>query len=681
MKKLKLVQRTTVAVLTAALVIPMTYGSLVPSASAAGASSTKQVVESVTTAKAKFPGPTDPKEVEAFTDKFFADNLQKYNAPGAEIVVVKDGKVILQKGYGYANLEKKTPIEQETTFRLGSVSKVFTATAVMQLVDEGKIDLDADVQKYMGGIKIPNKTGKTLTMRHLLTHTTGFDHNDAKPWDVTTDIEKVTSIKDYIIDNMPTVVRNPGEAYSYDNFASMLQGYIVETVSGEPFETYMKDHIFKPLNMNDSSFTLTPDLKQRLATEYAGGTPFPDYAITPTVAPQGSMVSTAGDVAKFMMMHLNAGSLDGNQILSKKSINQMDQYQYSVNPSIPNMTFGFENFHSEYANGQHVVEKGGNVGGSASWMFMIPDQNVGVFVIYNERSDLRFDLYKQFMDHYYPNQEKKPTTYLPLSKEEAAPYVGLYRDLRKNYWFTKVSYKDGSLLVEDNNAGTHTLKKVGPMLFEDETGERLAFREDKTSGNKYLYYKQVSGMEQKLEEKAPYKDVPEQSSYKTFIDNMHTVGIMNGTKDGMFVPQGTMTRAEFIAAIIDEMGVVSTHSYKAPFVDTVNHPLEQEINAAAQYSWIQGGDGAKFEPDRPITREEAAVFLDRVMEIPKNPANPIKLLDPASDWAIDSISALLSNGIVDPGTVIEPDGSVNFHSKENITRQDAAAYLSKVLIP
>ncbi len=157
------------AVLSAALLVSFT----VSAASAV----------SVSPDDATAQGPSYAKEVEAFADSFF--NRSDLGVPGAAIVIVKDGKVLLQKGYGFADVEKKQTVDPErTVFRIGSVSKAFTATAVMQLVEQGKIDLDRDMQTHMDVLRIDSRFQEPVTMKHLLTHTTGFDFTEPKPGDI-----------------------------------------------------------------------------------------------------------------------------------------------------------------------------------------------------------------------------------------------------------------------------------------------------------------------------------------------------------------------------------------------------------------------------------------------------------------------------------------------------------------
>ena len=191
-------------------------------------------------------------DFETFLDALIPSELRTRNIAGAVVSVVKDGQVLLQKGYGYADFEAKKPvIPDQTLFRPGSISKLFTATAVMQLVEQGKLDLDRDVNDYLD-FAIPKTYPEPITLRRLLTHTAGFEEtlknlfvareSDMKP------------LGTYLVNQMPARIFPPGKIPSYSNYGFTLAGYIVERVSGEKFERYIDNHILKPLKMNNSTF-------------------------------------------------------------------------------------------------------------------------------------------------------------------------------------------------------------------------------------------------------------------------------------------------------------------------------------------------------------------------------------------------------------------------------------------
>ncbi len=160
------------------------------------------------------------------------------------VVVVKDGQVLLAKGYGYADVEKRIPVDAEhTLFRPGSVTKLFTWTAVMQLVEQGKIDLQADVNTYLTAFQIPATYPQPITMLDLMAHTAGFEEPQSRIW-WQSSAEEMTSLEDYLAQNMPARVYPPGQMPAYSNYGATLAGYIVEQVSGEPYEQYIEAHIF-----------------------------------------------------------------------------------------------------------------------------------------------------------------------------------------------------------------------------------------------------------------------------------------------------------------------------------------------------------------------------------------------------------------------------------------------------
>src|SRR5512132_648905 len=207
-------------------------------------------------------------DFETFLDALIPSQLRNRNIAGAVVSVVKDGQVLFQKGYGYADVEEKKPVlPDQTLFRPGSISKLFTATAVMQLVEQGKLDLDRDVNDYLD-FPIPKTYPEPVTLRQLLTHTGGFEEtlknlfvaheSDIKP------------LRTYLVNEMPARIFPPGKIPSYSNYGFTLAGYIVERVSGEKFERYIENHILKPLGMNNSTFDqpLPPQLTSQMSKGY-----------------------------------------------------------------------------------------------------------------------------------------------------------------------------------------------------------------------------------------------------------------------------------------------------------------------------------------------------------------------------------------------------------------------------
>ena len=189
-------------------------------------------------------------DVETFLDGIVPLQLDREDIAGATVAVVKDGKPLFTKGYGYADVKNKKPVTAETLFRPGSVSKLFTWTAVMQLVEQGKLDLGKDVNEYLD-FKIPEAFGQPISLKNILTHTTGFEQQ----WkDLFAADKRSPNLRDYLKTHSPKRIFAPGTTSAYSNYATMLAGYVVERVSGQPFNDYIQQNIFKPLGMTHSTF-------------------------------------------------------------------------------------------------------------------------------------------------------------------------------------------------------------------------------------------------------------------------------------------------------------------------------------------------------------------------------------------------------------------------------------------
>src|SRR3989440_12628718 len=207
-------------------------------------------------------------DFETFLDALIPSQLQNRNIAGAVVSVVKDGQVLFQKGYGYADFEAKKPVlPEQTLFRPGSISKLFTATAAMQLVEQGKLDIDRDVNEYLD-FAIPKTYPEPITLRRLLTHTAGFE-DTLKNLFVAHESD-MKSLRTYLVNQMPARIFPPGKVPSYSNYGFSLAGYIVERVSGEEFEQYIPNHILQPLRMTNSTFDqpLPPQLSAEISKDY-----------------------------------------------------------------------------------------------------------------------------------------------------------------------------------------------------------------------------------------------------------------------------------------------------------------------------------------------------------------------------------------------------------------------------
>ncbi|MGO4696742.1 serine hydrolase [Paenibacillus sp. 2TAB26] len=619
-------------------------------------------------------GPKDAKEVEAFVDEFFKRPEVASSLAGSAVVVVGNDKVLLNKGYGYADVESKKPVDPDKTmFRIASISKVFTATAVMQLVEEGKIDLDQDVSPYLKGVTIPNKTGSKLTMRHLLTHTTGFDKTDVLTAPDAT--RKDYPLEQYIKENLPTIVRKPGAAYRYDNLAFNYQGLIVQNVTGKPFEQVIDEQIFHPLQMTNSDFRMTDKVLENLATGYNQlKEPWPQYQLTPTIAPDGGMFATGTDMSKFMLAQLNGGKLGENRILQENTVKEMQRVQVGIHSEIPNMALGFEMFFQEHFNGETVIGKGGDLEGYHSWMWLLPEQKVGGFVVTNsDASDIREQLFAAFMDHYYPKTEKERPA-IALTKAQLARFEGSYQYLRAPLVYYKVKAEDGYLSVAGPNS-TRKLKPVGELLFQDEDGKLGAFKRDEAGNISYFYYLLIDAWCERITPSPNYSDVPRNHPYADDIYTLRDLGGVLNQTSTLFEPEGNTTRAQFAAQIVRLAGITKSHQ-SSKFTDLKAHPYESEIQTLLEIHVLSGTSAQRFEPDRTITREEAAVIIYRLSRFLGFPPIPAKLSGKTSAWAEEAVQFIVGARLYGP-EIKTTDKGTDFRSRDPLLNKEAAVILNR----
>ncbi|UPK41543.1 beta-lactamase family protein [Paenibacillus pabuli] len=633
-------------------------------------------------------GPKDAVEVETFLDMFFAKEKIKQKASAVAISVVRKGQVLLSKGYGVEEQKSKSPVDAErTTFRIASISKVFTAAAAMQLIEQGKLSLQDDIEKYLDGYKITNPFQTPVTIEDLLTHSTGFESTQPSDASYLTDQSiKPISLKKSIFDAFPKVVREPGTSYMYDNFASRLLGYIVQQVSGESFGEYVQRNIFEPIGMKSSSFTLTKELAGRMVTSYdPENNALPQYDLSPREWPEGSMISTASDMMLFMQTFLNGGRTAGGKvILSPASVKAMSTYHVAIHPDFPDMTYGFESpIEPNKTNGENVISKGGDITGFSSLLWMLPDNQTGVFVTYNANSDLRNDLFAAFMDHYYSG---KPTTFeqkgfQSQTKAELAKFEGLYSDLRTKFLTRVEATSDGTLTVSDVTE-RHQLKQVGDLIFVDELGKPLAFNIDKDKQVTDLKYLNLFSYAVKLKEvQDSFPDVPANHPYSTYIFALKSLGLLSDDPAKLFEPQQSVTRGAFVHAFNAIWGIQPS-SNPALFKDIDGSTFRGDIQAAAESGLLYGTSDGLFEPDRPILREEAAIIAFRLLA-----GNGIKEADASaslesgtSKWAVEAVSSAIKWKMHGP-EVTESKGKIDYGSQRVMNKQEMAAFLFSMLLP
>jgi CubicO group peptidase (beta-lactamase class C family) len=429
-------------------------------------------------------------DVEAFIDGILPIQLQRENIAGAVVCVVKDGQVLFEKGYGYSDVDKKVPVRaSDTMFRPGSISKLFTWTSVMQQVEQGKLDLDRNVNDYID-FKIPDTYSQPITLRHLMTHTAGFEETDKDL--IFTNVADMQSLHDYLVTHIPRRIFPPGAVPAYSNYGAALAGHMVERVSGKPFAEYVNEFILKPLQMPHATFVQPlPDALQPLMSKgYDAATDPPkDYELIPA-APAGSMAVAADDMAHFMIAHLQDGRYGDVQILKPETAQLMHSRQRTSHPEIPGMALGF---YEENRNGVRIIGHGGDTQWFHSDLHLIPSAGVGLFVSYNSagkgEASPRGMLWRQFLDRYFPYTP--PAAAAPASaaadgQAVSGEYIISRRcdacilRLASILGEVKVSSKpDGTLTVDQikyPNGEPRQWKEIGPLLYRDGNGpDQIAF--------------------------------------------------------------------------------------------------------------------------------------------------------------------------------------------------------------
>ncbi|HZF14602.1 MAG TPA: serine hydrolase domain-containing protein [Steroidobacteraceae bacterium] len=365
-------------------------------------------------------------DVDAWLDGYLPYALATADIPGAVVVVVKDGEVLTERGYGYSDVEKKTPVDPKLTlFRPGSVSKLVTWTAVMQQAEAGKIDLDADVNQYLD-FKIPPLEGKPVTMRNLMQHTAGFEEQVKG---IITEDPKAPSYDALLKVWVPTRIFPVGSTPAYSNYGASLAGYIVERVSGEKFDDYLDKHIFAPLDMKYSSFRqpLPKALESMMSKGYPlGSQPAKPFEIVGP-APAGSMSSPGEDMAHFMIAHLNGGEYHGNRILSAETAEKMHNSPLTLLPPLNRMELGF--FETNL-NGREVIAHLGDTNWFHTSLHLFSAEKVGFYVSFNSPGKdgavqgLRWQLFQDFADRYFPGTRAAPGVDAKTAKEHAALMAG-----------------------------------------------------------------------------------------------------------------------------------------------------------------------------------------------------------------------------------------------------------------
>ncbi|MCY1074870.1 serine hydrolase domain-containing protein [Archangium lansingense] len=478
-----------------------------PPSASLGLSALVLVLALAMPAWAEAPLQTDAASLESLVERVVTGQLAAYRIPGATVAVVRDGQVVLARGYGDANAENHTPVVADRTlFRVASIGKLFVWTAVMQLAEQGRLDLDADVHTYLEDVRFPAAYAQPLTLAHLMAHAGGFEVHE-RLW---AEGPPPGPLAEYLRERMPARVRPPGELSAYSDYGTSLAEHIVERVSGQPFEQYLRENVLEPLGMRRTFFrrTVPPELAADMALGHTveNGSLRAQPLEQVVVASSGSLLTTATDLTRFMLAHLQGGQHEGHRILREETVRQMHRQHFTHDSRLSGWAHGFMEFHLQ---GQRLIGHLGDAYLFHSLLVLIPEQGMGLFVSYNSPGEqdaaqrARMELLRAVLEHPHPAPPSRALTPTTDFAGRAARFAGGYQTTWRAYgtaeaslgWRQEIRVRDGgdgTLHIREPGHTPRRWVEVEPHLFrpsEDPASpERVAFREDTEGHITHLFF-------------------------------------------------------------------------------------------------------------------------------------------------------------------------------------------------
>jgi CubicO group peptidase (beta-lactamase class C family) len=455
-------------------------------------------------AEAAEPAPAvDRADLAAFVDGFVEARMRAHHVAGVTVSVVHDGELIFAAGYGHDDVAAGRAVAPERTlFRPGSISKTFTWTAVMQLVEQGRLDLNADIRTYLPELAIADTFAEPITLAHLMAHTPGFEESVMGHLFVD-QADRVQPLLDYLKTHQPARVRPPGVAGAYSNFGTAVAGLIVANVSGMSWEDYADRYLFGPLGMTRSTFRepwgaqraeapMPEALRQDVSRGYAhrgGSFRAGGFEYVGQIGPAGALATTATDMARWMLAHLNGGELGGARILAADTARRMHAQHWTPHPDMPGLAHGFI---ESSIHGYRAIGHGGGTVHFLSDMQLLPELGFGVFIATNTAGgggQLIDGFVHALVARLFPAGPGWPAG--PSDAGAVAPatdYAGSYLSTRRPYTTVErlfmtsgamVTPAEGGALVVLSPMGESRLEPLGGDLFVTaDRGERVRFVRD-----------------------------------------------------------------------------------------------------------------------------------------------------------------------------------------------------------
>jgi CubicO group peptidase (beta-lactamase class C family) len=392
--------------------------------------------------------PLPPADLEAFVDGLMRRGMTEDHIAGATIAVVQNGQVVLKKGYGVASLKDRRAVDPDKTlFRIASISKTFTWIALMNEIEAGRMRLDGPVNLYLPEpIQVRGKNKAPVRLRDLMTHTPGFEDR-ALGQLFEQDYRRVRPLNEYLRQERPRRVREPGALPSYSNYGAALAGAAVSNVTGKPFEQLIADEIIFPAGMTHTTFRdarpwrddLPAPMSDALAAERSDGfrwTPLgwreQPPELTGQIAPAGGASSTAADMGRYMLLLLGNGVIDGKTIYSPRTAQAFKTSMYRPAPEAAGWNAGFQDIPLP------GDRRGFGHGGDTLWfhsnLVVVPDLNLGIFIAVNTDTgaELPSEVPSAIIERFYSPSPAVPVTQ-PLSADAARPFEGDYLGTRRAY--------------------------------------------------------------------------------------------------------------------------------------------------------------------------------------------------------------------------------------------------------
>ena len=408
-------------------------------------------------------------EVIQFMDSIAEVHIETNNTTGIAYALVQNGELITTKGHGLADINENIPFSSKTSFRIASVTKLFTATAVMQLHSKGLVELHRDIRHYLPNFNYTSIDGDSLTLFNLLTHTGGFEDKNLERR--TKDPSEQISLEEYLYNEMPKRVAKAGETFAYSNHGLALAGLIVEKVSGQAYYDFVQTELLSPLKMANSTFDV------RKATNFAKSykkegeqwetVPY-DYIHT---KPSSMLISTAEDMARFMNFHLQAASKNDGSLISNASFSEMHRQQFTHHSQLPGVAVGF--FEAQQ-NGLRLLRHGGTTTSYGSFLCLIPEKGIGIFITHNGGDEsLSKEMVGQFINRFFPGTHSEPTwdknTLTDLSEINGEYVMNRFSHTTIEKLNLLFAYKVKIEVSGDSSISLwgQEFKEIAPLLFEN----------------------------------------------------------------------------------------------------------------------------------------------------------------------------------------------------------------------